>query len=698
MFIRIYCQTVAAMLYLLILGIGMAHAQLSPNSYVVVSPVKELQDGIPKLWSELIDLRPNTVEQPYFLFVRNPVDEQKVQLKVEVIGPNDEVLAEGTVSPGDLESQDGVNDEPFYNVSLKAPPPPAQPKTPDAPITPMPDKSGLPPPAEEVPPGQELNFANGRFALRVRVWKLEGGQKKAIGTAQGKETASQTLEEPLYVQIADPRSYLEVNEAKLEQVGNLYNCRVNLKRRMPINQALRFLSVKGPPCPVRLRFPPQPALNAHQLRSGVYYQEIDLADPTASSTLTSRNLPILDRSKPLKFYLEVDGFPRTYVYATTIQDRTTFRQEPDPGTPRILVPGSEVPLSRIITQPDQQKRLQLITDSTRLDGQLRVQIGLPGFTLGGNGVLKKYDLPGVRKQRCWLNPAGEEGAMSLSNRVTDHTLDLQLPGLRGTFELLLQVSSEAPKAFTLLVDDTPPLLLNERIGQPILSDRTDPDSVEVLPFKREHIKGDLLEVAAEAIDFETPVVSAVFFVGQPGKDGKPPPEAPQAVGERVKEQFVNGANRSIWVSKIKIPSQPGKVDLAVALTNEAGLVSVKPYPIILIDPPTKKNGDGNGDGDQNGDQKESPTTGKVKGTVVQGGRPQPNLAVTLADADGKPQGVVTTNDKGEFTFEQVKPGVYQVTSAKPDSGVGTSGSSPVAVEAGKTAMVSVSLVRQPPQP
>jgi uncharacterized GH25 family protein len=56
-----------------------------------------------------------------------------------------------------------------------------------------------------------------------------------------------------------------------------------------------------------------------------------------------------------------------------------------------------------------------------------------------------------------------------------------------------------------------------------------------------------------------------------------------------------------------------------------------------------------------------PTTGKIKGTLTkEDGAPLPNVRVELGATEGssrEPQGT-QTDAKGQFAFEQVKPGEY----------------------------------------
>ena len=64
-----------------------------------------------------------------------------------------------------------------------------------------------------------------------------------------------------------------------------------------------------------------------------------------------------------------------------------------------------------------------------------------------------------------------------------------------------------------------------------------------------------------------------------------------------------------------------------------------------------------------------PVLGTIKGTVLEGPRPQPGLDVVLSAGKGRgvEKGRTKTNPSGEFLFKGVPPGEYKVTSVKPSS-------------------------------
>ena len=59
-----------------------------------------------------------------------------------------------------------------------------------------------------------------------------------------------------------------------------------------------------------------------------------------------------------------------------------------------------------------------------------------------------------------------------------------------------------------------------------------------------------------------------------------------------------------------------------------------------------------------------PVVTSIKGVVKEGGRLQPGLVVTLYDAKSKKSKIVTSNENGEFVFEQLEPLSYKISVEK----------------------------------
>jgi protocatechuate 3,4-dioxygenase beta subunit len=61
-------------------------------------------------------------------------------------------------------------------------------------------------------------------------------------------------------------------------------------------------------------------------------------------------------------------------------------------------------------------------------------------------------------------------------------------------------------------------------------------------------------------------------------------------------------------------------------------------------------------------------SGEIRGHVSEGPRMQPQLEVQLLDATGSPLASAMTDAQGQFSFPDLPPGEYQLTTEKPSSG------------------------------
>jgi hypothetical protein len=181
----------------------------------------------------------------------------------------------------------------------------------------------------------------------------------------------------------------------------------------------------------------------------------------------------------------------------------------------------------------------------------------------------------------------------------------------------------------------------------------------------------------------------LFYFGDPPPEGKPlppgkaapgvPSTLPSAGGDLPARAIPDPTRPALFTATLLPPDQKGPVTVTARFTNRVGLTEETTADITLIDPPT---------------------TGTIKGKVVQGStpeRPQPGVEVQLKDAAAKPEdkplAATTTNAEGVFTFKNVKPGKYVVGGEKP-ADYGAHDEKPVTVEASeKPSEVTLSLKR-----
>jgi hypothetical protein len=204
----------------------------------------------------------------------------------------------------------------------------------------------------------------------------------------------------------------------------------------------------------------------------------------------------------------------------------------------------------------------------------------------------------------------------------------------------------------------------------IVLDDTRPEGIRLAPVSKA-IRNRLLTVSAVGTDPESGIARVLFFLGEPpAADGKPAP------GGRVVEGVPPATPDGPFTAELQMPDRTGRIPIGVRFINNVGLFQDVVDEVEVTDPPPK------------------PTTGTIKVTVGQGSpvRPQSGLEVQLRDEKnamilktGK------TNEKGEYTFEDVAPGKYVVYSSKPADF--SKAQSPVTVEAGKTETVTLTIAR-----
>src|SRR5262249_22030109 len=165
-----------------------------------------------------------------------------------------------------------------------------------------------------------------------------------------------------------------------------------------------------------------------------------------------------------------------------------------------------------------------------------------------------------------------------------------------------------------------------------------PDKIAFQNVPTKVFKGTKMPVKAVVTDPESPVMKGQMFFGAL-QEGKLPKDAKPIEARRLSK------DEDIWTAELPLPDvkTPAALDLTAQFTNAAGLTATQSIKVEVVDPP--------------------PPSGTVAGKVVEGDRPQAKQDVKLAD-DKEVKATAKTNDKGEFLFENVKPGPYKVLCQK----------------------------------
>jgi len=106
--------------------------------------------------------------------------------------------------------------------------------------------------------------------------------------------------------------------------------------------------------------------------------------------------------------------------------------------------------------------------------------------------------------------------------------------------------------------------------------------------------------------------------------------------------------------EVKLPPQPerkGPTEISVQFVNTVGLPAFATTTVVLV---------------ENDPVKTAP--GVIRGRVMYGAYPSPNLGVTLYDDKNADKGKVMTNEKGMFEFKDLPAGRYRVVTARRTDG------------------------------
>ncbi len=166
-----------------------------------------------------------------------------------------------------------------------------------------------------------------------------------------------------------------------------------------------------------------------------------------------------------------------------------------------------------------------------------------------------------------------------------------------------------------------------------------------MPLSQAQIKrGSVLQIQADGADPETGIAQVVFFFGRPDR-GEIPPLTPRF------KAIPATRDQTIWRAALLMPADHhGPLPVSVQVINNAGLASIDTIMIDVTDSEPGKTG-----------------LGEIRGQVVEGRRPQPNLLVTLLDEAGKEIARTRTDASGNYAFPQLVPGRYRVSCVKPES-------------------------------
>jgi hypothetical protein len=618
-----------------------------------VTIAKKLDDNKPADVVPDLDVRPNT-KQPFYIMLKNTTAVQRTYV-VDVVG------LKGT----NLQASKRITLEANESkpIAFEPPPPPKKEE---------PAKT----PAEAKKEAEEAAKAEPSAGVPVKTAKLGTG-KQGFGFVirVRKEDAMKGLtpampDRPVTITILDPSTYMTEPYVELQGSGGRRGLLATVGTAPFKMEGAKGEVDLSPSVEVAMVFPPQLALKASDLGAGSYRRSLSRTGQKVD--LSAGNLPLTSSPAQVKFHFNVDGYPRAFTYSVNArreinEDRKKNKVDRDVSPAVRMFPADNSPKSRALapqvvsgtlqsprlaTLPSKALRFRIEVDNEPPDAVLLLRIDRSGLRDFADPD-EVMDLAEPKDKRVWLDVAGPDGALVVTNTVADRVAEVDVSALRGAHELqavlkytVKEATGDRPKedkfVYNLIVDDTPPPAADIKVG----------------PFPKRLERGKPLPVFISAIDPDTLIERVAVVVGKPGPDGKFPPEA--VTVEAV--QTTLG-----WVAQVPLPTPappppppPGSppppkvpvppIDLTVIAENEVGLVTPKVVRIELVEP----------------------RGATLEVHVERGGRPQPGAAVTLIDGEGKQKGAGVTNAKGVILFENLPPGVYKISSVKEDSSYGLS--------------------------
>ncbi len=441
-----------------------------------------------------------------------------------------------------------------------------------------------------------------------------------------------------------PVDYVRLMEGISSQVSpGVYRIDLALKARR-----LLFL----PSCPVVPTLPPErnPYLIVESGDSPPPADDPPELPPDGQSLPLAINGIELNRLSDVngELSLEIDGVNRALIY------RVGFHSG---GEPTRLKPITEQRLR--VVAPDRVSAGSPLSVTIEVDNgppTANLEVGF-GQSHGGSEIqLRRLDSP--RKRTVSLS-AGPNGTLSLMGKLTDWTVELPTGGQDGRRYVWARLVGEDGSQ---LAFDSKSVLVDGRA----------PKGLAFLDVPGEVLAGTSIVLQATGRDDETGISKVVFYLGQPSPDGSAPEGATP-----VKGSLVPGAIPA-WQGELPLPkNRLGPVPVSATFTDGVGRARSITQEVVVTSELAKQ-------------------LAAIRGRVIHGNRPQPNLTVQLLDTEGKSLNETSTDQNGRFMFKDLEPKTYLIRATRASSS--DRAGAQVELTAGQTKSVTLKLTRLGPLP
>ncbi|UUO06649.1 carboxypeptidase-like regulatory domain-containing protein [Blastopirellula sp. J2-11] len=411
------------------------------------------------------------------------------------------------------------------------------------------------------------------------------------------------LQQELLLRVLTPRSYVQVTDARCEY-------RPGGARITATLSATNFPS--GPPSSATIELTPQEFPSLVNVVGGVLSSKLVSGDKQVQLSADLLLSPTASQSG--QWRISVDGFSQAFRFDGIVPTSSGLSSPRANNQPviRLTAPA--------MLRTGETLTAGLIAESAPVGASLVCQLGIPNS--GGFLAERTVTCPTAQQSTIGFSPIDPHGALQWTARLNDWNVQLDTVGIVGRRRVQLQMLDADGNVI-------------DQAWQPIVVDDSAPRSLRFTTSPTLAQIKKPASFAATAFDGETGVAQMQMFLGEPF-DNAVPKDAklvPMILGEDGN-----------FTGQLTL-TDLGRNFVTVVATNGVGIQAFKTTTVHVL-------------------EQLPPPMATIRGTVLEAGRPQPGLTVTLAGADGKPIKTSETSPSGEYVFGQLKPGAYQLSVVK----------------------------------
>lgn len=381
-----------------------------------------------------------------------------------------------------------------------------------------------------------------------------------------------------------------------------------------------------------------------------------------------------DPKKTVVISLDVDGYPRAFLYELSLDRDNTGRDvrrnaasirvaslqmrggaraysilPPEPAPPAKDDKGAEKqPLDIRPLRPTEPAAFAVPVPGNTLTVGVQLDAPLDAFSFRTRSDVVEIGLSRAgftprrifsdRHGQVWINeitPAGIAVTSAVHDFVGEHAIPLDIQGLTNA-KVHIQARLRLPQ------NEPPPSELDVVLDgeEPVLERWNAPATVS---------QGQPIPVSLQITDLSGPAKAEFGIVAKRGD----PLKEDQA---KVREDFASAATNDRYPVSVSLASselKPGEYFVKVVVTDRVGKQAMREAPVTVL-PPAKA------------PEMNAPVVGTVQGTVRMGANFQPDgVTVRIQNSDIPP---TVTQDGGRFRFDRIPAGKYTLIARGPVHG------------------------------